>query len=69
MEELELAIKNSSISAGDTITFEFQGIGKPRMITGVFSETVNEPRFVGIMLGENRFCGAEGIHIGSLKKV
>lgn len=69
MEELELAINNSGITSGDTVTFEFQDIGKPREVTGVFSKTVNKPGYTGIMLGENRFCGIRGIHIGSLKKI
>jgi hypothetical protein len=69
MEELELAMRNSGIKAGDRITFRFQDIGEPHKVTGVFSETVNETGITGIMLGENRFCSVSGINISSLKKI
>jgi len=69
IEELESAIKNSGIVDGDTITFEFQDIGKPYTVTGVFSKISKKTGLTGIMLGENRFCGVGGIHISSLKKI
>lgn len=69
IEELESAIESLDIKVGHTISFEFKSIGEPRRVTGVFSRTINKPGVTGIWLGENCFCGVDGIDIGSLEKI